>query len=447
MRLLYDVLILYEHKNREMESILLLKYELMRRGLKVAIASVYKFKRFKEFKINAKVIVNFCLYGDTELNRYIYEFYGKKNKILNLQWEQVYADKKTFERRIPSGNAKNAVHICWGKSQYDWLIADGCKNAILTGPIHMDFLKPAFRDWYLSRDELFSEYGIDPSKRTLLFISSFTTFYKTDEQLKNVQKFFSFDIFRFREISIISRNTILDWFERLAKENNDINIIYRPHPGELADERLNRICSEYKNIYCISEYSVKQWISSCDIMLNWLSTAGVEAFFSGKSELFLRPCELDSTMEYDMFKGACTVRDYDSFVSYVTDSSLIDQYYKDNPRGNKISPYYLNDGKYAYLRICDIIEKMVKTEQYTIPFVKHLRFRRLKCFLKEEIKIRLCKGKEKGNFFCRKIIDIKPTIEAWYNDQNSMLSAEYITPEEERKIVEKIHNTLKGKRK
>ncbi|WP_295089931.1 surface carbohydrate biosynthesis protein [Ruminococcus sp.] len=440
---MYDVLILYEHKNREMESIILLKYELMRRGYKVKISSVYKFKKFSELNINANVIVNFCLYGDVELNRYIYEFYGNKNKILNLQWEQVYANERTYEKRIPSGNAKNAVHICWGKKQYDLLRACGCKNAMLTGPVHMDFLKPVFRNWYLDREKIFAKFGIDSSKKTLIFISSFTTFYKTDEQMKDIQRFFSYDVFKFRELSINSRDKILSWFERLAKDNKDVNIIYRPHPGEIVDDKLKRLCSENSNIYCISEFSVKQWICSCDVLLNWLSTAGVEAFFAGKTEIFLRPFELEESMEYDMFNSACKVYDYDTFVRYVKDSNLIDQYYKDHPRDEKILPYYLNDDGYAYLRICDIIEKMIKTEQYTISYEKSYRVGRLKKYFKEYVKIRLCKGKEKGSIICNKIISFKPTIETWYNDQKRILNAEYISPEEEKLMLRKLDRILK----
>lgn len=443
---MYDVLILYEHKNREMESILLLKYELMRRGFKVKIASIYKLKKISDLKINANVIVNYCLYGDVELQRNIYEFYGNKKKILNLQWEQVYTGKKTYEERTPSGNAKNAIHICWGKKQYDRLKASGCKNAMLTGPLHMDFLKPAFRNWYLDRDKLFAKYGIDSSKKNLIFISSFTTFYRTDEQMKDMQRFFSFDVLKFRELSIISRDTILSWFERLAKDNRDVNIIYRPHPGEIVDDKLNRLCSENSNIYCISELSVKQWICSCDVLLNWLSTAGVEAFFAGKSELFLRPIELESSMEYDIFDGACTVSDYDSFARYVTDSNLIDQYYIDHPRVEKILPYYLNEEGYTYLRICDIIEKMVKTEEYNMPCKKNYNLIRLKKYVKEEIKIRLNKGKAKGSWICNKIISFKPSIEEWYIEQNRILKTEYITPEEEKQILRKLHRIL-GKQK
>lgn len=443
---MYDVIILYEHKNREIESAVLLKYELMRRGYKVRILNVYRIKKIRDYNINAKVIVNFCLYGDIELHRYIYEFFGNKNKVLNLQWEQVYSDKKTYKKRIPSGNAKNAVHICWGKNQYDLLRANGCKNAMLTGPVHMDFLKPAFRNWYLEREELFSRYGIDSSKKTLLFISSFTTFYKTDEQMEYMQRFFSYDVFKFRELSINSRNTILSWFERLAKENSDVNIIYRPHPGELSDDQIKRICKENPNIYCISELSVKQWICACDVLLNWLSTAGVEAFFAGKSELFLRPFALESSMEYDMFDGACTASNYDSFARYVTDESLIDQYYKKQPRDEKIMPYYLNDSGYAYLRICDIIEKMIKTEKYNMPREKIYRVGRFKSYLKEEIKTKLCKAEKHGSRICEMIIKRRPRIGKWYEDMNILMTPEQVTTEEEDQIFMKIRKTLKGKK-
>ena len=85
-----DVMILYEHKNREMESILLLKHELMRRGYKVRLKSVFELKQIRYFLEKPKVIVCPYLYSDVELHKYIYEVFGSADKIMNLQWEVQY---------------------------------------------------------------------------------------------------------------------------------------------------------------------------------------------------------------------------------------------------------------------------------------------------------------------------------------------------------------------
>ena len=441
-----DVMILYEHKNREMESILLLKHELMRRGYKVRLKSVFELKQIRYFLEKPKVIVCPYLYSDVELHKYIYEVFGSADKIMNLQWEQVYAGKSTYKKRVPSGNAANAVHICWGKKQYELLKQNGCRNAVLTGPIHMDFLKPAFRGWYMSREKLFAQYGIDPGKKTLLFISSFTMFYKTDEELEGLRRFFDFDIFEFRDISVLSRNTILDWFERLLKENDGINIVYRPHPGELSDERLSRMCEKYPNMYCISDHSVKQWIADCDIILNWMSTAGVEAHFAGKPNLFLRPCELRSGIEYDMFRSSCKVYDYDAFVSYTSDSGLLEQYYLDHPIDQAISEYYINDEDYAYLRICDMIEEMLKTNKHYVPKADYDRVGLVKSAVRENVKKAVYDGRTGNSPIAKAVMRMRPGLDKRLYEYSETLSREYITLDEEKAVIKRIHRILKGKK-
>ena len=81
-----------------------------------------------------------------------------------------------------------------------------------------------------------------------------------------------------------------------------------------------------------------------------------------------------------------------------------------------------------------------------MPCKKNYNLIRLKKYVKEEIKIRLNKGKAKGSWICNKIISFKPSIEEWYIEQNRILKTEYITPEEEKQILRKLHRIL-GKQK
>lgn len=362
-----NIVILYDGKAREMDTDMLLLYELSRRGHKVDLFQLRELNRIKYFFNTPDLIITPFLYGNYDLNKFIYKTFGHVKKICNFQWEQVYIGSSKKESKLtPKQEATKAVHICWGQESYERLKRNGCSNAVLTGAPHLDFLKSKFATWHKSRKELFSYYNIDPSKKTLLFISSFTLRGFDDKNLVKIRKLVDFDPFLLKELTISSRNIVLEWFDKFLTGREDINIIYRPHPGERIDDKLSNLCEKHKTLYFISDYSVQQWITVSDIILNWYSTSGVDAYFANKSNLFLRPVEIPEDMEYEMFKNICKCKTYEDFLSFIDMPKLIDEYYKKFPLGNSINTYYLVDNSYSYLKILDIIDRMLITQDFDL---------------------------------------------------------------------------------
>ena len=193
------------------------------------------------------------------------------------------------------------------------------------------------------------------------------------KSLEAYNRLTDFDTFDFYDLTVRSRDIILSWFEKLLSEGNDYNIIYRPNHGELLDEKITGHCQKYGRLYCISSYSVKQWITTSDVILNWYSTAGTEAFFSGKANLFLRPIPFDENMEYEMFSDSCKAATYESFRYYVSNDKQISDYYSDHPLDEKIGKYYYNGEGYTFIRICDLIEKMLHSSKYDMKNIRPAR--------------------------------------------------------------------------
>ncbi len=366
-----NIVILYEHKVREMDTAMLLWHELSRRGHKVDLFQVRQLDRRKYFFNTPDLVITPFLYGNLELTKYIYKTFGNVKKICNLQWEQVYnGSSKNERKRTPKQEAVKAVHICWGQQSYERLKCNGCNNAVLTGAPQLDFLKSKFAAWHKSREELFSYYNIDSSKKTLLFISSFSYLNSDDKSLEERRYLLDFDPFFFKELTIASRNIILEWFDKLLTEMEDVNIIYRPHPGELIDNKLNDLCEKHKNLYFISDYSVQQWITVSDIILNWYSTSAVDAYFANKSNLFLRPIDIPENIEYEMFRNICKCKTYEDFLSFIDMPQRVDEYYKKFPLEKSINSYYLVENSYSYLKILDLIDRMLTTRDFDIRDAK-----------------------------------------------------------------------------
>ena len=169
-----DYLIIYEHASRELESVCLLKCELEQRGYTVKIC--YADDLWRKF-YRPKVVIVPYIYSDEEVREF--SFFGKyrANKIINLQWEQIFCmndEKKGFQK--PSGSAKDCVFLAWGEGNKRFLENCGVvpEKIKVTGSISTDFCSTRFHRLNRGRGYLAEHYHIPADKKWMLFISSFS---------------------------------------------------------------------------------------------------------------------------------------------------------------------------------------------------------------------------------------------------------------------------------
>ena len=154
-----DFLFVYEIKNRELDSICLIRAELENRGYTVQFVETWQERFWRTKPVSARVTVGFALYSDETLS-FISSFSVGCKRFVNLQWEQLRSEselqKKDAARNI-RGLSKKAYHISWGYRNREWL-SKQCgieeKNICLAGNVALDFCRPEFRDYYLSREQL-----------------------------------------------------------------------------------------------------------------------------------------------------------------------------------------------------------------------------------------------------------------------------------------------------
>ena len=174
----YDFTFIYEVKLRELENILLLKYELENKGYRVKLLETWEQNRYRSKPVDTRVCVAFALYNDGTL-AFMNSYLNGCKKFVNLQWEQIFTNGDKSHMNCSEGNtygvtglARQAVHICWGKNTSERLIEYfdvKPANAPITGHVALDFLRPEFNNYYTSRAELLSEYNIDDNCKIILF--------------------------------------------------------------------------------------------------------------------------------------------------------------------------------------------------------------------------------------------------------------------------------------
>ncbi len=370
-----DFLILYEHTVREYESILLLKAELAKRGYSTEIRQLLDRKKLKYFTWKKpKVLVSSCMYDDDGINSHVYNNIGRCNKIVNLHWEQMLSDT---QEQAPwfnfNGNAKRCVQTCWGKKTQQRLIAHGMeeKNCPVTGAVMMDFLRPEFKGYFKSKEELCREHGLDPDKKLMLYISSFGYASMSEEEVRELSVMSGEDFTGFARTNRISMKETLDWFDRYLGAHPEVQLVYRRHPSEWNSTALDELAKKRPNFHVIFSDSVKQWIIAADQIFIWMSTAIAEVYFAEKNCRILRPVPIEHEYDPVIYKGAEYVTNYEDFAAAADAPD-------DRPfpiAKEIIEGYFDKDETPSYIRMADLLEQVYKEpprdEPFAPPFKPH----------------------------------------------------------------------------
>jgi len=364
-----DFLIFYEVKNREFESIVMLKNELCKRGYKVKYYSFYDLdnkRKIQTLRNRVKVAVMPSLYHDQEILNITYSVAGITDKIVNLRWEQVYRNRVETEfdsYMYPKETAMKAYHCCWGSRPLELYKQAGiCDNRLkIVGPMQMDLLLPQYQRYYLSREQLFDEYDIPKNKPVILFISSFTigTFddADADNYLMQFNEVERACLKRFYKCEKKSRIKICEWLTRLASEK-DCTIIYRPHPVEESTKEIKEL-QAVPNIRIISELNIKQWILSCDQVYSWYSTSFAEAYEAKVPCYVLRPEIIEIGEDLPIYSGLSFIDEYSEFSSTFDACMLKEK--TDIVNYPVIDTYYSIDPEYpSYRRVADYLEDILR---------------------------------------------------------------------------------------
>ena len=362
-----DYLILYEHIVREYESILLLKSELEKRGYSVDIRQLLDRKKLKYFTYKKpKVLVASCLYDNEGLNSHVYNNIGKCDKVVNLHWEQMLSDtQEQGEWFNFKGNAKKCIQTCWGEKTRQRLIDHGVpeQNCPVTGAIMMDFLNPEFDGYYKNKDDVFTEFLLDKTKKTFLYISSFGYASMTEKEVDELSLMAGEDFTGFAHTNRISMDATLEWFDRYLTENPDVQIIYRRHPSEWNCAQLENLAKKHKDFHIIFEYSVKQWILVADTIGVWMSTAIAEVYFAGRNCCILRPHPIEHEFDPTIYDGAQYAQTYGEFSDCITQNTSVFPI-----KSEVIEGYFSKTDTPAYKRMADLLETVILEKERDTPF-------------------------------------------------------------------------------
>jgi surface carbohydrate biosynthesis protein len=315
-----DVLILIEHRTRELESAVLLKYFLEKKGYCVIIDSIKFHKESVILKYKPSIAIVPWAYSNKEIDlfRCFNSLKNKKNTlILNMHHEQISNDgSDSFI--IPKDDAKKTLHVSWGKNYTKKLLSAGCsENTIIQcGNPRLDFYKGNLKKISDGREKLSYKYNLDSRKKWVLFIAN--SFHLLSEKQININTAKGVDIKEQIDSSIKNRNDFLYYVDNYLSESDDVIFIYRPHPSfahvDTKSPEIVELCNKHKNFKCIYENSIRDWIINSDIAISFHSTSIIECAVSETPFYLFRSHELSPDKDYRFFTNyEYVIKDYEGF--------------------------------------------------------------------------------------------------------------------------------------
>lgn len=361
----FDFGICYEHAAREIESVCLLKYELEKRGYSVYVYNSNDDKLKSRYNVAHFHVLLVPYAYQNNMISFVLGTAFMCDKIVNLQWEQSFNRKQEDDPegyKTPGGLCREVVHLAWGESNRRRLSNLSCiddRKLFVVGNITMDFLRGKLRGFYEDKKSIYRKYDIPSDKKVLLFVSSFKAAGLSKEALEREVEWYGEWRRRQHFIAKDCRDTIIEWIKKALAENEDIYVIYRPHPGENADY-LDQMQGNDR-FRVIADLSVKQWILVVDKIYMWMSTVAVETFFADKTCGLLAPQELSEELQMHLYDDAEVIKKYDEFY----DSLVSEPVFPLNRE--RIDEYYSITDEYSYIRIVDVCEKVFRDDYYLLP--------------------------------------------------------------------------------
>ena len=304
-----------------------------------------------------------------------------------------------------------------------------------------DYYKPLLKGYFLSKDQLCKEYGLDSNKKIHLFISSFSYCETPDEVFKqDIYQKLAYDILELKRIAIKSQKEVLLWYERIASTNPEIQFVYRLHPAEVGNLKLKELQNKYKNFCVIGERSIKQWILVADTITTWISTSLAEIYAAKKTCAVLRPVDIPAKTDNRLYWGSRYIKTYEEFSKFIED----DKKGKEIPfpaDEEIIRNYYTMDNEYSFNKICDVLEKVKNDPKYTFDYEavvtrdpENVHWKKVKFFIKRL----LVKAALIAPFLCRYSL-IKVNV---FNYK--MIRKNYSTDKEIDDICKRLRDVIKA---
>ncbi|MFK7696919.1 surface carbohydrate biosynthesis protein [Paenibacillus sp. HJGM_3] len=301
------IMLVYEHRRREIDYLVFLKIKLEDAGFQCRIASIsYSFMK------TLTAFVPDLLFMPWGYDTRFIQAARKVNPniiVIDSHAEQIM-DKTTLYDVLRNNTIKvSDYHLSWGeKFKNDYL--DGVEEfSYIVGNSRMDLYKKPYNQIYSS--DIKSKYGLE-CKKVILFPMSFNIVYYKTHEMETLEKEMP-NIYKERDENIDQLTQITSYITQYIEnnKNDDYVFVLRPHPAEPLEEVQKRF-PKLDQLKIIYGDGIQGWILQSDVIFAWTSTTIMDAFMNNK------PCWLVDAVDtryskLSHFAYAKSIKTYDQF--------------------------------------------------------------------------------------------------------------------------------------
>ncbi|MAD40839.1 MAG: hypothetical protein CL623_00400 [Arcobacter sp.] len=372
-----DVIFFVEHKDRELESIELVKSKLTKEGISSIIVSTF-FHLLHLFLYKPKVIIfPYLLSKKVWPVDFVYEIYGDDVYYINMNWEQLLSSASQEYKKPQDEFVKNQViQLSWDKHfKNNFLLKYEVerKNIHISGNIANEILHNLIDKKNEWRNNLAIEFNLDTSKKWLFMPMNYGWAFSTDELIKGrISSGYDEKIaWEYKKYSQKCLKEFILFIENLS-ENYNYEIIIRPHPSITEEQYKNEFEKEInsipQNITLNKSYSIREWIIASDIVGSSWSTSVWDAHNIGKPVFLFTPYPRPVWLDVWWNKEVNNIEQFDSY---------------EEPKLNNETKLELD----ASDTLVKIITNYITRKEYSIKF----RISNKKLFLLSIIRLVSCK--------------------------------------------------------
>ena len=366
-----DVLILYEHVQRELKNACILKVLLEKEGYTARIDNVAWRRGLLDLKYKPKLIISPSCQNDLGMNYILHNYVGAYNggyKILNLYSEQLASS--TAENLLSvKESALNIYHIAWGKYTYDLIMKSGLKTsqACITGSQRLDYCKGIFQKLNVDKETLAKKFNLDINKKWLLMVGNFPA--KDETKIEYLE---SAGYNNFKELYTLTKDTyheLIKWYKILLCDEelkDKIELIYRPHPNEIVENELINLEKEYSNFHIIGDYIISDWATNIDFAYIWTSTSSIEISATNVPIVSLVPLKMKEYFEMPLVKYIQKINNSDKLLMITKDVLIKGNGIANGKFYNELGYYYERTELSASENIVNFVKKIMSSDDYIV---------------------------------------------------------------------------------
>lgn len=313
-----DVVLLFEHVSRELDSLIILKIELEKLGLSTEILPIHYNRYYNTFRFKPKLVVLPYLYSKQNPTKKLFCNVFDHVIFLNLHHEQFYNDD-TKEQMLPSDDySKEVYHISWSERFSKDLIEAGVlkNNICVLG-------NPRTDTFYSKSKKEISD--IKNNFKKLIFIpTTFSWALVSEEYFLNIDKIDPEEFKLIRTVTLDAANRYFNDFYKLSLKYENYIFILRPHPfvdlNVYIDLFLsvNNIKSIPSNILICRDHNIYDWLKYADLTIGWCTTVNMEASLYKCNNIIYHPTYYPDLMNIDFFKFYDICHDFDVLDDYIS---------------------------------------------------------------------------------------------------------------------------------